>query len=169
MSDQLRSLLESLLSLEATKMSNYLTLEELLENQFFSNAIGSISKDSRIRKQYLKFSASTKESLTKHKSDFEKRLQEDHKKFKTQEKERKRQEILSDDNRKKKRQSKSQGKVLDETISIPNSSINEKAYLKSSQVVSGLTAANSAPPPPPAPPMAPPAPVPPVTPPAPPM
>ena len=69
-----------MLSLEATKMSNYPTLEELLENQFFSNAIGSVSKDSRIRKQYLKFSASTKESLAKHKSDFENRLQEDHKK-----------------------------------------------------------------------------------------
>ena len=61
-------------------MSNYPTLEELLENQFFSNAIGSISKDSHSRKQYLKFSASTKESLAKHKSDFESRLLEDHKK-----------------------------------------------------------------------------------------
>ena len=74
------SLLENLLSLEATRMSNYPTLEELLENQFFSNAIGSISKDSHGRKQYLKFSASTKESLAKHKSDFESRLLEDHKK-----------------------------------------------------------------------------------------
>ena len=61
-------------------MSNYPSLEELLENQFFSNAIGSISKDSNGRKQYLKFSASTKESLAKHKSDFESRLLEDHKK-----------------------------------------------------------------------------------------
>ena len=61
-------------------MSNYPTLEELLENQFFSNAIGSISKDSSGRKQYLKFSASTKESLARHKSDFESRLLEDHKK-----------------------------------------------------------------------------------------
>ena len=74
------SLLENLLSLEATRMSNYPSLEELLENQFFSNAIGSISKDSNGRKQYLKFSASTKESLAKHKSDFESRLLEDHKK-----------------------------------------------------------------------------------------
>ena len=74
------SLLENLLSLEATRMSNYPTLEELLENQFFSNAIGSISKDSHGRKQYLKFSASTKETLAKHKSDFESRLLEDHKK-----------------------------------------------------------------------------------------
>ena len=32
------SLLGNMLSLEATKMSNYPTLEELLENQFFSNA-----------------------------------------------------------------------------------------------------------------------------------
>ena len=72
--------MENLLSLEATKMSTYPSLGELLENPFFSNAIGSISKDAQNRKQYLKFSVSTKDSLAKHKSAFEKRLQEDHKK-----------------------------------------------------------------------------------------
>ena len=65
---------------EMRKIYGRPSLEELLENQFFSNAIGSISKDSNGRKQHLKFSASTKESLAKHKSDFESRLLEDHKK-----------------------------------------------------------------------------------------
>ena len=105
----LRSLLESLLSIEATKSLNYPTIQNLLENPFFANAIGSLSvtKTSVIR-PYLKFSTAAKEALANHKIAYENRLKEDFNKNKMLEKERKRHEILTDDSRRKRRQLKDQ-------------------------------------------------------------
>ena len=74
------TILEKILSIEATKLSNYPSFEELQENSLFANAIGSISKDVENKKLYLKFSAATKEALSKHKENYENRLQEDHRK-----------------------------------------------------------------------------------------
>lgn len=106
------SLLESLLSVESTKSnSNYPSLEDLLSNSFFSNATGSSSlqqPELNGKKPYLKFSMGSKEALSRHKESFEKRLEEDHKRFKMNEKDKKRREILNDDARKKKRQLKNQ-------------------------------------------------------------
>lgn len=96
-------MLDNLLSIEATKSSNYPTLDQLLDNPFFSNALG---PEMSSKKNYLKFSAGTKEALVKHRQLFEKRLEEDHKKFRLLEKEKKRRDVLNDENRKKKRQSK---------------------------------------------------------------
>ena len=97
------------MSIEATKSSNYPTIQNLLENPFFSNALGSlaVSKNS-VMKPYLKFSTVAKEGLTKHKNAFENRLKEDFNKFKVAEKEKKRQELLTDDSRRKRRQQKDQ-------------------------------------------------------------
>lgn len=55
----------------------------------------------------------SKEALLKHKESFEKRLEEDHKRFKMNEKDKKRREILNDDARKKKRQLKNQVLMID--------------------------------------------------------
>jgi hypothetical protein len=75
-------LLESLLSIEATKSAIYPGLDGLISHPFFANAIGNLPKDG-VRRQYLKFSSSAKEALVKHKEAYEQRLQEDHKKVRS--------------------------------------------------------------------------------------
>lgn len=110
------TLLESLLSIEATKSSSYPTIEGLLCHPFFTNAIDSLPKD--FTKAYLKFSAYAKEALVKHKDSYERRLLEGHKKFKLQEKEKKRIGIMSDESKRKKRQQKNFEGLGDESITI---------------------------------------------------
>lgn len=107
--EMLRTLIESLLSIEATKSSNYPTVQNLLENPFFSNAIGSLSVTKKsVMRPYLKFSTAAKEALASHKMAYENRLREDFNRHKLVEKEKKRQEVLTDDSRRKRRQLKDQ-------------------------------------------------------------
>ena len=111
-------MIESLLSLESTKSATYPTVESLLANPFFSNAIGGIPSEAESTRK-LKLSTSTKEALARHKNLFETRLQEDYKRFKLQEKEKKRQDVLANDNLRKKRQLKNQASFPSESIIIP--------------------------------------------------
>ena len=96
-------MLESLLSIEATKSMSYPTISDLISHPFFANAIGNMPKDGQT-KPYLKFSSSTKEALANFKATYEKRLQEDHKKFKLLEKEKKRKDAMFSGDGRRKRQ-----------------------------------------------------------------
>ena len=77
------TVLKSLLSIEATRSADYPTIEELISDPFFANAIANPASDPLDRhvskKQYLKISSNVKEALQKHKEAYEKRLQEDFK------------------------------------------------------------------------------------------
>ena len=98
-----------LLSVEATKSSDYVSLDTLLQDSFFSNALGGGAgpefdgSEEKLKRQ-LKLSPSSKEALAELKARHQKRLIEDHKNFRLKEKEKRRQLLLRDDNKKKKKQ-----------------------------------------------------------------
>ena len=76
------NLLNNLLSIEATRSADYPTIEDLISDPFFANAM--ITSTDPLsnhvnRKQYLKLSSNVKEAVLRHRQAYEQRLQEDFK------------------------------------------------------------------------------------------
>lgn len=139
--DQLKSILETILSSESTKSSKYPNVESILIDSFFSGVSDPVAK-----KPYLKFSASTKEALAKAKEMSEERLREDYKKIKILAREKKRQEVLGSDEERRKRQMERKQKNP-----LPSDDVDGGPSVNGQSSGSLFQASLAAPPPPPPP------------------
>lgn len=108
-SEEMNSLLWSILSLESTKASDYPSFDSLLHHPWFNEF-----RTKTFATPSLKFSQSTKEVIAKVKQAVEERLIVDHKLFKAYQRDQRRKSVLNSDTEKRKRQ------LLRETSSSQN-------------------------------------------------
>ncbi|XP_059099081.1 PX domain-containing protein kinase-like protein isoform X2 [Tigriopus californicus] len=98
-SEEMNSLLWSILSLESTKASDYPSFDSLLHHPWFNDF-----RNKTFSSPTLKFSQSTKEVIAKVKQAVEERLTTDHKLFKAYQRDQRRKSVLNSNTEKRKRQ-----------------------------------------------------------------